>query len=85
METWNRLTAARGKGAEGKWWREGEGISQRTCMKGPWTRTTVWGWAVGVGGGLGGGRQRAKNRDNCNRINKNFKKIQKKGEKKGFS
>ena len=48
METWSRLTAARGKG-EGKWWEEGEGISQRTCINDTWTWTVVgtdWGgWA----------------------------------------
>ena len=40
----------------------------RTCMNDPWTQKTVWGLPVGVGGGLGGGEQRGKNCDNCNRI-----------------
>ena len=35
--------------------KEGEGISQRTYMKGPWTWTMVWGLTMEVGGGLGGG------------------------------
>ena len=39
----------------------------------------MWGWTMGVGRGLGGGGQREKKWDNCNRINKkkNFK-LQKK-------
>ena len=37
-------------------------------MNDPWTRTTVWGLTVGAGGGMGRGRQRGKNWDNCNRI-----------------
>ena len=68
METRNRLTAARGKGGRGEWWKEGEGISQRTCMNDPWTWTTVWGWMVGALGGWDGGGQRGKNWGNCNRI-----------------
>ena len=32
------------------------------------TWTTVWGLTVGAGGGMGGGEQMGKNRDNCNRI-----------------
>ena len=48
---------------------------QRTCMNDPWTWTTVWGLTVGVGAGLGGGGQRGKNWDNCNRITiRNFLK-----------
>ena len=38
-----------------------ERTSQRTYMNDLWTRTMVWGWTVGVGGGLGGGGQRGKN------------------------
>ena len=37
------------KGGRGKWWKEGEGTSQSTCMSDPWTWTTVWGWTVGTG------------------------------------
>ena len=37
---------------EGEWWREGEGISQRTCLNDPQTRTTVWGWTAVWQGGL---------------------------------
>ena len=58
METWNRLTAARGKG-----WgmvEIGEETSQTTCMNDPGTWTTVWGLTVGVGGGLGKGGQKGK-------------------------
>ena len=40
-------------------------------MNDPWTWTTVWGWTVGAEDGLGGGRQREINWDNCNRIKKN--------------
>ena len=46
METWNRLTAARGEGRRRQWWKEEEGISQRTCMNYPWTWTTMWGLTV---------------------------------------
>ena len=40
----------------------------------PWTWPTVWGLTVGAEGGLGGGRQREKNWDNCNSVNKSKKK-----------
>ena len=53
----------------GGWWEEGEGTSQRTCMKYPWTWTTKRGLTVGKRGGLGGGGQKGKKWDNCNRIN----------------
>ena len=33
-------------------WKEGEGMSQRTCVSDPQTRTTVWGWTAGWQGGL---------------------------------
>ena len=72
METWNRLTATREQGVEGKWWKEGEGISQRTCMNDPWTWTRVWGLTVGAGCGLSGEGQMGKNWKNCNRIMINF-------------
>ena len=42
-------------GGQGQWWKEGEGIRQRTCMSDPWTWTTGWELTVGVGGGIGGG------------------------------
>ena len=45
---------------EGEWWREGEGISQRTCLSGPQTRTTVWGSDVGRHVGLEEGGQKGK-------------------------
>ena len=47
-------------GGGGRWWKEGEGISQRTCMNDPSTWTMVWGWTVGAGGGRGRGGQRGK-------------------------
>ena len=65
METWDRLTAAR---EEKRGWKEGEEISQRTCMNDPRTWTMVWGLTVGAEGEMGGGRQRGKSWDNCNRI-----------------
>ena len=37
METWKRLTAIRGEQGDGDYLKEGEGISQRTHMKDPWT------------------------------------------------
>ena len=40
-------------------------------MNDPWT--TVWGWTVGAGAGLGVGRERGKNWDSCSRrITMNF-------------
>ena len=37
--------------------KEGEGSSQGTCIKGPWTRTTGWGRIeCGRGGWVGQGR-----------------------------
>ena len=39
-----------------------------------WTRTTVWGWTVGVAGGLSGGGQRGKYWDDCNRITTTIEK-----------
>ena len=38
----------------GEWRKEGEGISQTTCMKDPWTWTTLSRLTMEVGGGLGG-------------------------------
>ena len=73
IESWNRLTAVRGEGGGGDWLKEGEGPSQRPCMKDPWTWTTVWGLTIEVGGGLGGEGQRGKHWDNCNSINSIFK------------
>ena len=35
-------------------------------MNDPQTWTTVWGLAMEMGGGMGGGGQRGKNWDNCN-------------------
>ena len=60
IETW------KGRGRD--WLKEGEGTSQRTCVHGPWTWTTVWGLPVGVGARLGGG-VKEENCDNCNSIN----------------
>ena len=37
-------------------------------MNEAWTWTTVWELTVGAGKGMGGGGQRGKNWDNCNRI-----------------
>ena len=37
-------------------------------MNDPQTGTTVWGWTVGAGGGMGRGGQRGKSWDNCNRV-----------------
>ena len=54
----------RGNGAK-----KGEETSQRTCMNDSWTWTTERGVTVGERGGLGGGGQKGKNWDNCNRIN----------------
>ena len=47
--------------------KEGEGVSQRTYMKDPWTWTDY-----GSGARLGGGEQRDKKYNNCNSINKVF-------------
>ena len=53
------MRGGEGRGGEdGSWWKEGEGTSQRTYKNDTWT--TVWGWIVGAGGGLGG---RGKNWD----------------------
>ena len=45
------------KRSRGRWdgLKEGERISQRTCMKDPWTGTMVRGLITEVGRGLGGG------------------------------
>ena len=53
MDTYNRLHIVRGEGKRRDWMKEGEGISQRTYMHGPWTWTTVWGSPEGTGGGAG--------------------------------
>ena len=49
--------------------KEGEGISQRTYMRDPWTQTVVWGLPEGLWWGLGGGGRRGKSWENCNNIN----------------
>ena len=43
MELKNRLTVIRREWGGGQWGKEGEGSSQGTCMKGPWTKPTGWG------------------------------------------
>ena len=53
IEPETKLTVTRGEGKEGKQEKEGEGSSQGTCMKDPWTWTTGWGLIVGAG--MGGG------------------------------
>ena len=60
METWNRLTAVRGKRGGGDWLEEDEWMSQRTYMNDPWTWTEESGLTVEVRGMLGGGGQREK-------------------------
>ena len=48
---------------------EGEGSSQRTCIKDPWTDNRARGLNVidrGVGEWVGQGRVMGKNGDNCN-------------------
>ena len=50
------------RGGGGKWWKEGEGTRQRTCMNDPQIQTIVWELTVGMGGGGMGSRgQRGKN------------------------
>ena len=56
--------------------KEGEGVNQRTCMRGPWTRTTVWLWPEGrkSGGwvevGSGGDGDTCSSANNENKIKK---------------
>ena len=54
----------RREGGGGKWWKEWEETSQRTCMNDPWTWTTGWGLTVGVGMGREEESKGGKNRDN---------------------
>ena len=67
MDTWNRLTAVRGKGAWGDWLKEGEGISQKNmCMThghGQWC-----GDCLREYGGAGWTGAKGENWDNCNSI-----------------
>lgn len=44
----NKWTGIRGGGGEGQWGKDGEGSSQGTCIKDPWTKATD----SGVRGGL---------------------------------
>ena len=60
IESGNRLTVVREEEGDGDCLKEGGGISQRTCTKDPWTWTTVWGFIMGLGGGLGRERQKGK-------------------------
>ena len=45
--------SCKGEAGGEDWLKEGEGTSQRTCMKDPRTWAMVWRLTVGVGGGLG--------------------------------
>ena len=45
MEQTDSCQRGEGRGRMGK---EGEGISQRTCMNDPWTWTIGWGWTMGL-------------------------------------
>ena len=49
-----RLTTITGEMGGGEWLKKDEGISQRTYMNDPWTKTTVWELTMVVGE-LGGG------------------------------
>ena len=49
-------TVRREDGGEEKEMKEGEGISQRTYMHDPWTRTTVWGLSEGAEAGWRGAK-----------------------------
>ena len=40
MEIKNKLTVTRGEGGGDQQGKEGEGSSQETCIKDPWTKTT---------------------------------------------
>ena len=68
MESWNRLMAIRGEAGGGDCLNKGEGISQGTYMKDPWTWTMVWRLTMEVRGVMGGVGHRGKIWDNCNRI-----------------
>ena len=57
MESWNRLTAVREEAGGGDQLKEGEGVSQPTFMKDPWTWTTVWALTRDDGGGLDRGER----------------------------
>ena len=57
--------------------KEGEGISERTYMKDPWTGMTKWGLTTEVEVGLSGEDLREKNWNNCNSINNKVLKINK--------
>ena len=43
IEAWSRPTAVRVEGGGGDRLKEGEGSSQRTCVRDSWTQTTMWG------------------------------------------
>ena len=51
MEIKNKLTVTRGEREGGQWGKEGEGSSQGTFVKDPWTKTT--GAGLNVGGEVG--------------------------------
>ena len=77
METWNRLTAARGKWGGREWRDEGEGTSQRKCVNDPRHGQQCGGslWERGRGG-LGGAEESTERGEigtTVNRINKNLK------------
>ena len=57
---------------------QAEGISQSLCMNDSWTWTMETGLTVGERDGLGAGKQKRKNWDNCNRINNKKMKWRKK-------
>ena len=60
--------SSKGEERGGDCLKEGEGTSQRTHMRDPWTWTTVWG-LTREGGQSGQRGQRGKPWDNCNSIN----------------
>ena len=67
MDTWNRLIAVGGEEEGGNGRRKGKGLIKEHVWI--WTWTMERGLLRGDTGRLGGGRQKGKNRDNCNRIN----------------
>ena len=70
MNTWNRLTAVRGKGGgTGELDKGGGGISQRADMHDPQAQTTVWPRPEGSEVGSGWKWAKGGKRDICNSDN----------------
>ena len=68
LGAWEHTDSCKREGRGGNWLKEGEGISQRTCMNNSWPWTTLCGLTES-GRQAGWRGAKGENWDKCNSIN----------------